>query len=304
MLKLIAIMTGCCLTLAVSVQAAEPVEEAAAKKPVQKSKPVQKQPQIAPKQHTAPNTHVQTLHTEHANVHNKVNTNVHKNVDTSVHNNVNADVSKKHIRTVPAVQSSKLPTVQSNKILSNKQPLQTNTPQLQANKLNKETVKKIQSQHVNFHAKPNTAIASAQFNPSYRIQAAQNWSGPQYNAFRSYQPQWHDRSWWSSHYTSLSLIGGGWYYWDAGYWYPAWGYDPYYTYYPYDGPIYGYRDLTPDRIIINVQRELRNDGYYAGTVDGILGPQTRHAIAAFQADHGLAVTSAVDEPTLATLGLT
>src|SRR5438876_7830229 len=77
MLKLIAIMTGCCLALAVSVQAAEPVEEAAAKKPVQKSKPVQKQPQIAPKQHTAPNTHVQTLHTEHASVHNKVNTNVH-----------------------------------------------------------------------------------------------------------------------------------------------------------------------------------------------------------------------------------
>jgi len=29
---------------------------------------------------------------------------------------------------------------------------------------------------------------------------------------------------------------------------------------------------------------------------------TREAIAAFQADHGLAVTSVIDEPTLATLG--
>src|SRR5205814_9610034 len=67
MLKLIAISTGFCLALAVSVPAAEPGEEAAAKKPVQKSKPVQKQQQIAPTQHTAPNAHVQTLHTERAN---------------------------------------------------------------------------------------------------------------------------------------------------------------------------------------------------------------------------------------------
>ena len=33
-------------------------------------------------------------------------------------------------------------------------------------------------------------------------------------------------------------------------------------------------------------------------------PEFRQAIAAFQTDNGLAVTSAVDEPTLATLGLT
>ena len=304
MLKLIAIMTGCCLTLAVSVQAAEPVEEAAAKKPVQKSKPVQKQQQIAPKQHMAPNTHVQTLHTEHANVHNKVNTNVQKNVDTSVHNNVNADVSKKHVRTVPAVQSSKLPAVQSNKIQTNKQQLQTNTPQLQANKLNKETVKKIQSQHVNFHARPNTAIASAQFNPNYRIQAAQNWSGPQYNAYRSYQPQWHDRSWWSSHYTSLSLIGGGWYYWDAGYWYPAWGYDEGAAYYPYDGPIYvGPRVRPFDQVVADVQAVLEEQGYYHGEVDGLVGPLTQEALAAYQSAQGLPPTAAIDQPTLDSLGL-
>jgi len=49
---------------------------------------------------------------------------------------------------------------------------------------------------------------------------------------------------------------------------------------------------------------LQADGYYAGPIDGILGSQTRRALAAFQVDHGLAVTSAVDRPTLATLGLT
>jgi len=132
----------------------------------------------------------------------------------------------------------------------------------------------------------------------------QNVSGQNYTAFRDYRRQWHDRNWWQNNYTRIILVGGGWWYWNAGYWYPAWGYDPYYTYYPYDGPIYGYGDLTPDQVIVNVQRQLRNDGYYTGPIDGILGPQTRHAIAAFQADHGLAVTSAVDEPTLATLGLT
>jgi peptidoglycan hydrolase-like protein with peptidoglycan-binding domain len=75
--------------------------------------------------------------------------------------------------------------------------------------------------------------------------------------------------------------------------------------YPYDRPIYtGYADLTPDRLIVEVQTALRQDSYYAGPIDGRLGPRTRAALAAFQADHGLAVTSAIDRPTLQTLGLT
>ncbi len=114
--------------------------------------------------------------------------------------------------------------------------------------------------------------------------------------------RWHDRTWWRNHYTRVIFVSGGWWYWNTGYWYPAWGYDPY-AYYPYDGPIYGYGDLTPDQVIVNVQIQLQRDGYYVGQADGILGPETRQALAAFQADHGLAITSAVDRPTLATLGL-
>jgi len=53
-----------------------------------------------------------------------------------------------------------------------------------------------------------------------------------------------------------------------------------------------------------VQLALQQQGYYAGPIDGLLGPQTRGALAAFQADNGLATTSAVDRPTLQTLGLT
>jgi hypothetical protein len=65
-------------------------------------------------------------------------------------------------------------------------------------------------------------------------------------------------------------VFGGWWYWNAGYWYPAWGYAPY-AYYPYDGPIYGYGDLTPDQIIANVQIQLQRDGYYVGAIDGVPG---------------------------------
>jgi len=126
--------------------------------------------------------------------------------------------------------------------------------------------------------------------------------GQQYAAFRNYHTQWHDRGWWRSHFDRIVLVNGGWYYWDAGYWFPAWGYAPY-AYYPYDGPIYAYNGLAPDQVIADVQAQLQRDGYYDGPIDGILGPMTQDAIAAFQADNGLEVTSTIDEPTLSTLGI-
>jgi hypothetical protein len=126
--------------------------------------------------------------------------------------------------------------------------------------------------------------------------------GQRYAAFRNYQRQWHDRGWWRSHYARIIFVNNGWYYWNAGYWFPAWGYAPSVTY-VYDGPIYGYNGLSPDQVTVNVQEQLARAGYYDGPIDGMLGPMTREAIAAFQADNGLAVTSAIDEPTLATLGL-
>ena len=127
-------------------------------------------------------------------------------------------------------------------------------------------------------------------------------SGRQYAAFRNYNRQWHDRSWWRNHYDRIVFVNGGWYYWNTGYWFPAWGYAAS-AYYAFDGPIYGYNGLAPDRVIVDVQSQLQRDGYYDGAVDGVLGPTTREAIAAFQADNGLAVTSVIDEPTLATLGI-
>lgn len=153
-----------------------------------------------------------------------------------------------------------------------------------------------------FNRQQNAAI-----NRGRNASITNNWrgarfSGQSYAAFRNYHRAWHDRGWWRSHYDRIIFVSGGWYYWNSGYWYPAWGYASG-VYYPYDGPIYGYNDLTPDQVVVNVQAQLQRDGYYSGPVDGVLGPMTRQAIATFQADRGLAITSAVDQPTLASLGL-
>jgi hypothetical protein len=145
-----------------------------------------------------------------------------------------------------------------------------------------------------FNRRSNVAI-----NNNFRGAA---FRGQQYAAFRNYHRQWHDRGWWRSHYNRIIFVSNGWYYWNAGYWFPAWGYAPS-AYYSYDGPIYAYNGLAPDRVIVDVQSQLQRAGYYDGPVDGILGQMTRDAIAAFQADNGLAVTAAIDEPTLTTLGI-
>ena len=169
----------------------------------------------------------------------------------------------------------------------------------------KQQVQQIKQQHVNFKAQPRPdKVPAVTFNASYRIQGSDRWQGPQYEVFRSYHPERHDRGWYSSHYTRVELIGGGYYYWNNGYWYPAWGYDPGAEYYAYDAPIYvGHRAEPPDRVIADVQAELQEMGYYRGEVDGLLGPLTREAITAYQADQGLTVTAVIDEPTLDSLGM-
>jgi S1-C subfamily serine protease len=50
------------------------------------------------------------------------------------------------------------------------------------------------------------------------------------------------------------------------------------------------------------QRALAALGYSPGAADGVIGPRTRQAIAAFQRDNGLPVTGEPDRPTMAALG--
>ena len=123
------------------------------------------------------------------------------------------------------------------------------------------------------------------------------------HARRRHHRNHHHRDWWRSRYTRFALFGTGYYFWDNGYWFPAYGYDPAYNTYAYSEPIYGYNDLEPAQVITSVQTELQRLGYYRYAVDGQMGPATRAAIANYQRDTGLSITSAIDEPTLQSLGL-
>ncbi|MEP7071344.1 MAG: peptidoglycan-binding domain-containing protein [Verrucomicrobiota bacterium] len=169
----------------------------------------------------------------------------------------------------------------------------------------KADVQAIKTQHVNFHAQARPQqIPTVSFNQGYRISGAEQWQGPQYEVFRAYQPVMHDQGFYRSRYDRVEVIGGGAYYLNNGYWYPAWGYDNSAQYYPYDGPIYvGRSARTPDQVIADVQSALQQMGYYRGEVDGLMGPMTREALGGYQSDHQLYSTSTIDAPTLDALGL-
>jgi Putative peptidoglycan binding domain len=78
--------------------------------------------------------------------------------------------------------------------------------------------------------------------------------------------------------------------------YPYYGY-----YYPY--PYYGYGDYGygSGYTVVEVQRRLARAGYYHGPIDGILGPQTRRAIRAYERDHNVPAYSLIDRARLRTL---
>ena len=294
--------TAACFALAVTLHAEKPADPNAVKKGPKPKAVAQKQ--VAPKQNFTPKTsHVQSVHSQHLQSLNstKIQKNVvtkkrHEMVYTPKTNATSVESKKvqKQSQLQTNVQSNQLPAVQKNQ----KNVVAPNTKPI-------PNIQNIQAKYKNFKAKPNPAIASAKFNQNYQIAEARNWSGPQYQVFASYRPQWHDRGWWESSYgANLLLIGGGWYYWNSGYWYPAWGYDESAAYYPYDGPIYVGDNRTPfDQVVADVQASLQEQGYYHGDVDGLMGPQTRQALADFQRDHGLITTAALDQPTLSSLGL-
>jgi hypothetical protein len=264
-----------------------------------KSRPIQQQ-HINAAPRSISKTHV-PVHTQHV-----------QSLDSArIHQN---NISKQSFRKSNNLQSRTTSTdlkstksVKQQSVQSNQVPAVQNNPKTAAlaNKKAAPNIRAIQAKYKNFKAKPNPTIASAQFNQNYQIAGAHNWSGPQYRAFVSYRPQWHDQGWWRSRYAdNLLLIGGGWYYWDSGYWYPAWGYDSEAAYYPYDGPIYVGDNRVPfDQVVADCQATLQEQGYYKGEVDGLMGPLTREALASFQRDHGLITTAALDQPTLASLGL-
>ena len=185
-------------------------------------------------------------------------------------------------------------------------PSQTTTTNVAAAKKPDPTkVQQIRQQHMSFQAQPRPdRVPAVTFTPNYRIQNSERWQGPQYEVYRSYHPERHDRGWYHQHYQRVELIAGGYYFFNNGYWYPAWGYDQGHEYYAYDAPIYvGKRSDPPDKVIADVQAALQDMGYYKGEVDGLMGPLTREALTGYQTDNGMTVTAVIDEPTLDSLNM-
>ena len=144
-----------------------------------------------------------------------------------------------------------------------------------------------------------------------------NWSGTWHGQnWRNWNGKW---SWWNGHRwcsprTNVVFIGdfgfpwwwgwgwGPWAGWGWGYPYYGYGYPYGYYGYGYGYPGYGYGDYgysngdgngqgsqyssTTRSRVAELQRRLSRAGYYHGSIDGVLGPQTRQAIRAYEEQHG------------------
>jgi hypothetical protein len=87
-----------------------------------------------------------------------------------------------------------------------------------------------------------------------------------------------------------------------GYYGPYYGPAYYDAPYYYDRPVVVGREVAGD-VVVDAQRALARRGYYSGAVDGCIGPGTRAAIRAWQADCRLPITGRLDTPTLRSLAL-
>jgi hypothetical protein len=160
------------------------------------------------------------------------------------------------------------------------------------------------------------------------------------HVFAQHSANWHGD--WDRHHDHFFhghrfvFIDGFWWGFDLGFdpWWPWWWDYPYYGYgypygygyYPYGygynydyGDGYGYNDSgayddrssyqnsygdqAANSAVAAAQERLAGEGYYRGQIDGVLGSETRAAIAEYQSKHGLRVTGALTNETLAALGL-
>lgn len=60
-------------------------------------------------------------------------------------------------------------------------------------------------------------------------------------------------------------------------------------------------DSDTDTVPVQVQQDLAHDGYYHGPIDGVVGPGTSAAIAAYQRDNNLPITGTISPSLLDSL---
>ena len=188
----------------------------------------------------------------------------------------------------------------------------------------------------------NQRVGAGQFrNAQGRL--APNWRNhviAQHSA--NWHPNWshnHSHRW---HGHNLCFIGGSWFAFDLGFspWWPWWWDYPYYGYgygYPYEyGYNYGYdqgyadpgvydsqpvnpngyddqsgyqngdgsyNNQSANSTVAGAQDRLTQEGFYHGQIDGVLGPETRHAIVRYQTKHGLRISGELSNDTLNAMGL-
>jgi hypothetical protein len=161
---------------------------------------------------------------------------------------------------------------------------------------------------------PNVGHSGTQFNPKARLSS--NWRGntfvpgkdPRQSDGRSRDRDWrhngdwrHDQDWWLHHRHNRFFVDNGVLFYEP-YYYPDYGY---YSYAPtYGDSATTYSDATTnDSVVVDVQKELTREGYYRGSIDGILGSATRTAIAAYQRAHSLPVNGRINTQLIESLGL-
>ena len=71
----------------------------------------------------------------------------------------------------------------------------------------------------------------------------------------------------------------------------------------YDQGGYGSYDQSNQLAVADAQDRLARAGYYHGKIDGVLGPETRHALVRYQSDKGLDPSGNLTPDTLRSLGL-
>jgi len=160
-----------------------------------------------------------------------------------------------------------------------------------------------------------SSMGNARYYSGTRYSGSRSYAGRRYSGTRYYNgtPRYGANTYYggnryygggsypySSYYSGwpYSNLGVSWGYYPYSYrsGYPYSSYNNYYSYYT---PGYGYNGS----MVAAVQRRLGELGYYHGAVDGVIGPRTRGAIAAFESRNGLVVDARISRPLLSRLGL-
>ena len=134
---------------------------------------------------------------------------------------------------------------------------------------------------------------------TFRQGGFNRWNGNRWSGDWRHRGHFRDRD----RFIFFGGFGFPYYGYPYGYYpYDYYGYDYGYGYYPYGysspygydygysrEPAYGYdyRDrYRGGSSVVALQRQMARAGYYHGAIDGIMGPETRRAVRAYERSHG------------------